>query len=686
MKLFLITLLFLLSHLAQAIVLPPEVRCIQSNVAGQVTVIWIPPVDPLNEFVEYRISYSQNINGPYLTQTLAGIVNNSFTINTSNANPVYVFVQSIYDPLNPQASVSSDTLSTIIPNLSNVTDTTAHVQWTPFLWPLLPTANANYDVKRAIGIGSPFFTIGTFSSAMQNPLYQDDFKLCSDSVYYQIELQDASGCISISNPAQELAQDVYAPVIPNFDSVSVDSLTDHPLLGWNPSTSSDTRGYLIYYRDPFSGQWVFIDTVMGRLNTSFMDTMVSARSQYQQYAVAAFDSCLNPNTNLPNISATGTEYRTIEAQLLPNLCEATLTIEWNKYVNWTTLASYNIWVREDSGAYYLAGAVDTSINSFTLDNIDSETEYCIKIQAYDSVENRTSTSTIYCIAFNNIIAPDPHYIREATVNGRAVEVTVFTDVSFPFGFYALERALNPDGVFFEVDRESEPADSLFTLFDPSAFVKEHGYSYRVTVFDTCGQPMFSSNLGTSIHLKAAMDEDNSVVSLNWNRYADWRFTGVEKYELWRSFNGVIENNPLTVTGDTSFIDTLDLAIDKGSPICYYVLAYENSGNPYGFKAISRSNNDCVTSNPKLYIPNAFTPNGANPIFKPVIIWQNQSEYLLQIFNRYGELLFESSNYEIGWDGTVNGAPAPGGVYVYKIQYANALREPAFEIGSVALIR
>src|SRR5690606_6874856 len=86
-----------------------------------------------------------------------------------------------------------------------------------------------------------------------------------------------------------------------------------------------------------------------------------------------------------------------------------------------------------------------------------------------------------------------------------------------------------------------------------------------------------------------------------------------------------------------------------------------------------SSSDEMTVNKDCYIniPNAFSPDGdgLNDYFFP----RNQSEqsiakFKMQIFNRYGGVIFETENLEgSGWDGRFNGVEQPFGVYVYVIE-------------------
>lgn len=94
--------------------------------------------------------------------------------------------------------------------------------------------------------------------------------------------------------------------------------------------------------------------------------------------------------------------------------------------------------------------------------------------------------------------------------------------------------------------------------------------------------------------------------------------------------------------------------------------------------------------PEFEMPNIFTPNGDryNEVFAPK--GQFIQEYELQIYNRWGMLIFESTKFEYGWDGTVNSEPAPEGTYYYIVSAQDRYGKPMFngdsEAGSFTLLR
>lgn len=70
----------------------------------------------------------------------------------------------------------------------------------------------------------------------------------------------------------------------------------------------------------------------------------------------------------------------------------------------------------------------------------------------------------------------------------------------------------------------------------------------------------------------------------------------------------------------------------------------------------------------LYVPNVFTPNNdrVNDVFS--VQGAEWADFALSVFNRWGELIFESNDPAASWDGTYRGSYSPDGTYVYVVKY------------------
>jgi len=73
-------------------------------------------------------------------------------------------------------------------------------------------------------------------------------------------------------------------------------------------------------------------------------------------------------------------------------------------------------------------------------------------------------------------------------------------------------------------------------------------------------------------------------------------------------------------------------------------------------------------NPAIAAPNAFTPNGDGLNDTFVLQAENISNFRMLIYDRWGTLLFETTELDLGWDGTIKGSNAPVGTYVWLAVY------------------
>lgn len=93
----------------------------------------------------------------------------------------------------------------------------------------------------------------------------------------------------------------------------------------------------------------------------------------------------------------------------------------------------------------------------------------------------------------------------------------------------------------------------------------------------------------------------------------------------------------------------------------------------------------VNDNFSFYVPNSFTPNGdgINDIFQPKGV--GVMKYAIEIFDRWGEKIFNSTIFETGWDGTYKGAPCKADIYIWKIELVNPSGKNLNYSGHVSLL-
>jgi gliding motility-associated-like protein len=115
-----------------------------------------------------------------------------------------------------------------------------------------------------------------------------------------------------------------------------------------------------------------------------------------------------------------------------------------------------------------------------------------------------------------------------------------------------------------------------------------------------------------------------------------------------------------------------------------------------------SNNICVVNNrassnnitiavkpciPGFHIPSAFTPNndGKNDLFRPLLVG-NIVQYNFTVYNRWGQVVFQTGQPGKGWDGTVSGVRQNSGVFAWICSYQLQGEKLKTEKGTVMLVR
>jgi gliding motility-associated-like protein len=124
-----------------------------------------------------------------------------------------------------------------------------------------------------------------------------------------------------------------------------------------------------------------------------------------------------------------------------------------------------------------------------------------------------------------------------------------------------------------------------------------------------------------------------------------------------------------------------LTVDRGGR---YTLEVTDLNGCRGRDTIQVIENDCLTG---VFIPNAFTPNGDNLNDRfMALVYGRVISFKMQVYNRFGELVYSTTDPRQGWDGIFKGKGSPAGNFVWQCSYQLEGSEPVFQKGTVMLIR
>jgi hypothetical protein len=101
-------------------------------------------------------------------------------------------------------------------------------------------------------------------------------------------------------------------------------------------------------------------------------------------------------------------------------------------------------------------------------------------------------------------------------------------------------------------------------------------------------------------------------------------------------------------------------------VCYRVLATVED-SVFGQMEVP-SNDTCVVGDPLVFIPKAFHPQGLNASFSPSALYIVEGRSEMKIWNRWGQLIFTTTDLASGWDGRASDSRRlPEGVYMYYLK-------------------
>lgn len=646
----------------------PTIACIQTDANNDLTLHWTAPnTAPGNAFV-YEVKSVQN-------GTLSTITNpttSSHIVTNPSPNDAYYLSTSSF------CGVNSDTISPIRLVVLNPNNGTAILNWNAPHTPALVEYAATYTIYREYPAGT-WTLVGTVPYGQQS--FRDTIDICQAQINYQVHLE-TSTCTFTSNSDGNLFEDMISPDMPVITSVGIDTLTGNVLITWNVNAQPDTYGYVIYQQQN-NGVLIELDTIYGVTNNFYSYSTNTALGPLT-YSVAAFDSCFT-NTNPPThqTSAKADPHTSVFLEFTTDICANRLNLEWSNYIGWDSIVNYGLYFRKDNGPWQLF----TEVN-------DND----ILFQAEEYVDYQFSVRALHpqgITSFSNIVdapyrLPNPPYINYTslvTVSNEQIEVTHLIKDSTSVKGLVLERLENQN-IFKEIARRNA-AMTFNNFIDSAVNTHRQTYTYRVRYIDSCGRLTAPANISTSMLLSETHDEIVRKNYLTWTPYKG--FNGnIIFYRVYRSINDNWDPNPIAqlYNGTLFYEDDVETLNLENGKISYYVEAVE-AINIYSFQEISRSNVRHIVYEPLIYIPNTFTPESQfNNVFFPVVSMYKVQSYEFSIIDRWGNLIFRSTDINDGWNGmhSDNSELYPVGTYMYVLSIRDGSNQEIQRTGHVNLLR
>jgi gliding motility-associated-like protein len=480
-------------------------------------------------------------------------------------------------------------------------------------------------------------------------------------------------------PGQSMVLSNEVPNVTEMDYVTVNA-AGNVEIHWIANTSLETRSYAIFWETP-SG-FVSIDTVYGRTTTSYEHIGSSPSTTQETYTIIAMDAC--GNTGLVN----NDPQSTILLNTSIDRCTREITLNWTPYQNWTTgVLAHQIWVTKDGGSpQFFKYIGDTT--QFLYQYADDGEQLSFQVYAVRRGSSTRSGSNFVNMNIDVVAPMDFIYLKNITVDAdNKVQVEWRWDASADISNYTINRA-GLDLGFSGIDSTSAvfPLDEYNSYLDTSANAGEQMLAYSVSSNDSCDNKIIS-NFGTTILLEG-IPLSNFTNNFTWSPL-QINNARIQDYTIYKIIDGVetpIETLDFFIT---DYEDGLDGYNEDDARRCYFVIARAEMEYPDGLveTIYSRSNTLCLSQPAKLHVPNAFAPSGENTHFKPLVVFGETATFKMAIYNRWGQMIFETTDVERGWDGRAsNGKAVRQGLYVYQMSITKTDGTVTEKQGTVMLIR
>lgn len=640
----------------------PVLTCVSVSSSTDIEVSWNIPS---GSFDGFRLFYGPQ-GGPFIPADFASTSNSALISVPDITTIAYEFFLTTYTISPVSQSSESNHLKSIMLGISGNGTGIAKLEWN-----LQGGSDPDYRLLRSMD-NLNFQPLATSTSGE----YVDTISLLCDPtiLYYIIEY---GSCGARSNVVSGIFQDFTPPDDPILTLVTIENGMAE--VHWTPSPSADVDSIIIERRTTVWNEYritgndnVFID------NFTTEPDYIDPCSNVIIYIVRAKDEC---DLESPGAINYLKPHNTIllTGNTADN-CDRKASLQWNAYVNMQPPVTHYKVERSMGGSPFVDIA-DIAVANGPEYNFTDPTmlEPGVEVKYRISAMNVDNSLVSHSCELTLIPAPEQ-------ITTLEISYVTVTDNTFITMNVLAEPGSLPEQLQIYRSEESEllylttlPWDDsgVLTFEDHETSVGTTSYQYKVKALDACSFPMDSSEVFNSLLLTIGVDDQENV-ALFWNNHLGWG-NNLLNYQVYKYFDEVlVDGYPKIVSPNlTDYDETVNP--DDGLNTTYVVEAVHIDGR------VSRSNEVLLPRAASVEVPTAFRPAGLNnKTFRPLVKNIDQNSYLFMVYNRWGQLVFETSDPLQGWDGHVNGNVQQG-IYVYQISYRDQAGVDAYKRGSVILL-
>lgn len=252
------------------------------------------------------------------------------------------------------------------------------------------------------------------------------------------------------------------------------------------------------------------------------------------------------------------------------------------------------------------------------------------------------------------------------------------------------EVLDQSGSTVALSSATQPTFDIFNAGTYSVILRNSNSITAQSVFADVNEIKVFANPKAAFQFRPAVVfiPDQELITFNFSEGAnlyEWDFgDGTQSFDFEPLHNYRVEGDyPVTLVAgfDNGNFDVDGDGILDGNVICYDTI-----------DGIVKAKDGGITRIPNSFTPSPNGPNGGNAgagalndVFLPIT--KGVEDFLMQIFDRWGNLIFESRDKNQGWDGyDRNSRQMPASVYVYKLELRLSNGQRTTQVGDVTLIR